>query len=160
MTRRWMLIFTALAMLVGILASPAAAKDDSKDVYKEIRQELASPSPSGKLVFKDRRTFEDVPNPCDGSLITVDLKEFVFDQGDGTLLIINRSKISTPTGFKGKGSFWLIVPMEPGPPLDSGFFESGKNNDTDQTYIRYGDFPGPSDGVYEEVCIDRDGDSS
>ena len=139
---RWMLILTVLAVLVGVLAIMALANDDAEDPYADIQEQFAPPEPAGELWDSRTEVFQDVPNPCDGSVITVDLEESVYDNGDGTVLIINRSEVSTPSGFEGTGTLWLIAPEE-GPPIDSGYFESGENAETGQTYVRYGAGPFP-----------------
>lgn len=127
---------------------------DSVATHRQLVAEWRAqpPEPAGELVDSRTETFTDAGNPCDGSPITADLEEFVYDQGDGTLLIINRAEVSTPTGFEGTGSLWLIVPADDGPPIDSSWFESGENAETGQSYVRYGAFPDPADPSYEEAC--------
>ena len=164
MTKRWMAIIAVAVVLVGgglAIAALTGGDDEPDDPYAEVQAQLAPPEPNGPLLETRTEVFADVPNPCDGSMISVDLEESVYGHGDeseGTVLIINRSEVTTPTGFAGTGSFWLIVP-EDGPPIDSGYFESGVNAETGQRYVRYGDGPFPDflpGSEYTEECVGDD----
>ena len=145
-----------LVFMLLITVACSSSAGDYLDDYLDIREELAPPEPLEPLVDERTDSFVDVANPCDASeVITVELEEKVYDQGNGTVLVINESTVSTPSGFEGNGLFWLLATGPGTPPLDSGYFESAQNHETGDGYVRYGDFPTPTDGgEYESLCVE------
>ena len=121
------------------------AGDGTEDPYAEIRERLTTPPPAGELIDTFADSFVDpVPNPCNPAEvdISVEVTGSVYDQGGGTLLVVQEAKTSTESGFEGTGFLWLLE--KNGVPEPGGFFESGLNEDTDETYIRY------AEGVFPE----------
>lgn len=145
-----------LVVLLLVTVACSSSGGDYLDDYADIRDRLAPPEPAGPVIDERTETFVDTANPCDTSeVISVDLEEKVYDQGDGTVLVINESKVSTPGGFEGNGLFWLLATGPGTPPLDSGYFESAQNAQSGDVYVRYGDFPTPTEGgEYESLCVE------